>query len=288
MPPDEEDLSRLSPEQIEELQRKNCVFCQIASGKIPSRKVFEDEKCVAVLDISPANLGHMLLLPKDHYSVMPQLPDELTGHLFNVAKHLSQAALKAFKLKGTTIFVANGMAAGQKAPHVLIHVIPRAFEDGIDLSMPVAKVDQKPLREPLAKMLQGKRILPSFEKMPAANAAAEMLTEAKIAKADAEIPLPDGKIAKLGIKREKGYLYYIDKEGDVAMAQMSRGGKKGIRKKKKIKVVYVARKKTAVKKEKATLAKKHLVKEQGKKPEPAKIQKKAEKANLDDISRLFR
>jgi histidine triad (HIT) family protein len=267
MPSDEEELSSLSPEQIEELQRKNCVFCQIASGKIPSKKVYEDEKCIAVLDISPANLGHMLLLPKEHYSVMPQLPDLLTGHLFRIAKKLSQAALKAFKLRGTTIFVANGMAAGQKAPHVLIHIIPRAFDDGINLALPTVKVDQKPLREPLARMLQMRR-----EAVPAAPV--------KKPELPAEIELPEGKVAKLGIKRQRGYLYFIDKEGDVAKAKMSRGGKKGMVKKKKVKIVYVTKKKN--KSPKPSKKKTTTVKPR----KPAKPVRT--RTNLDDISRLFR
>lgn len=272
--PSEEDLSNLSPEQIEELQRKNCVFCQIAQGKIPARKVYEDEKCIAVLDISPANLGHMLLLPKEHYSVMPQLPDNLTGHLFKVAKKLSQAALKAFKLRGTTIFVANGMAAGQKAPHVLIHIIPRAFDDGIDLALPIAKVEQKPLRDLLAKMLQG-------------NKPAAIERQLPVEKPVAEVQLPDGKVAKLGIKRQKGYLYFVDKEGDVAMSKMARGGKRGL-KKKKAKIVYVPKTKV-VYVGKKTATKKTAVRKKPKASKPAISKKPVQKkADLDDISRLFK
>jgi histidine triad (HIT) family protein len=275
----EEDLSNLTPEQIEELQRKNCVFCQIAQGKIPARKVYEDPKCIAVLDISPANLGHMLLMPKEHYSVMPQLPDELTGHLFRISKKLSQAAMKAFKLKGTTIFVANGMAAGQKAPHVLIHIIPRAFDDGLDLVMPTAKVDQKPLKEVLAKALQGTR-----PRIPAR----QPLPEISMLEKPAE-KLPPGKIAKLGIKRQKGFLYYVDREGDVAMAKMARGGKKGMKKKKQVKVVYVARK--AAKKTKAAKKKNKapkVVYVMKKKPVAQEDRKDAKKVDLDDIARLFK
>jgi histidine triad (HIT) family protein len=279
--PAEEDLSNLTPEQIEDYQRKNCVFCQIAQGKIPSKKIFEDEKCLAVLDISPANLGHMLLMPKEHYSVMPQLPDELAGHLFLIAKKLSQAAMKAFKLKGTTIFVANGMAAGQKAPHVLIHIIPRAFDDGIDLMLPQTKADQKPLKDLLAKLLQqGPRSMPVSKPIP----------EARVAEKKPE-PLPAGKIARLGIKRMKGYLYFIDKEGDVAMAKMARGGKKGMQKKKKVKIVYVPKRKVVYVTKSAKPKKKKQAKQVYvlKKQPAAKADRKvAKKVDLDDIARLFK
>jgi histidine triad (HIT) family protein len=214
MPLTEEDLKNLSPEEIAELQKRNCIFCQIATGKIPGRKVYEDEKCIAVLDISPANLGHMLLFPKEHYSVMPQLPDELTGHLFSVAKKLSQSALKAFKVRGTTIFVANGIAAGQKAPHVLIHIIPRAFEDGIDLSLPqnAKEEDQKPFKEPIRAYLQK---FGSIRPTPKKEMPKKGVPEKEAPK--------EGKIAKVGVKKEKGYLYFVDKQGDVARAKMAKG-----------------------------------------------------------------
>ena len=132
----EEELSQMSPEEVAEFQMQNCVFCQIASGKVPSRTVYSDEESVAVLDINPAARGHMLLLPKEHFPVMPRVPEHLVAHLFMVAKALSQAALKALQCKGTTIFVANGVAAGQKAPHFMIHIIPRSDGDGVAMGIP--------------------------------------------------------------------------------------------------------------------------------------------------------
>src|SRR3989338_7972024 len=104
----EQDISKLSPSEVEELQKENCVFCHIASGKVPARKVYEDDRCIAVLDINPAGMGHTLLMPKEHFTVMLQVPESMIGHLFVVAKLLSQAGLKSFQGKGTTIFAANG------------------------------------------------------------------------------------------------------------------------------------------------------------------------------------
>jgi len=139
----EEELSQMNPEELAEFQKQNCVFCQIASGKVPSKVIYSDEQSIAVLDINPAAKGHMLLLPKEHYSVMPQLPVPLAEHLFMVTKGLSQAALKALQCKGTTIFVANGVAAGQKAPHFMIHIIPRSDGDGITITIPSKEFSKK-------------------------------------------------------------------------------------------------------------------------------------------------
>jgi histidine triad (HIT) family protein len=187
----EEDLKNLSPEELMELQRKNCIFCQIAAGKVPAKTVFEDDKCIAVLDINPANLGHMLLLPKEHYTITSQIPEELTAHLFIVAKKLSQSALKAFRVRGTSIFVANGVAAGQKAPHVLIHIIPRAFNDNISLSIP-----KKPLTKEQEEVKDiMKRLL---EKFVGREVEAEIVKEEK----KADVGAGEGKTTKTAIKRK--------------------------------------------------------------------------------------
>ena len=70
----EEKIKNMSPEELQELQRQQCIFCQIISSKIPSKKIYEDSTCLAVLDINPAAKGHLLLLPKEHYAIMPQVP----------------------------------------------------------------------------------------------------------------------------------------------------------------------------------------------------------------------
>ncbi|RJQ17007.1 HIT domain-containing protein [Candidatus Woesearchaeota archaeon] len=144
MQPTEEELKKMSPEQLLELQKQNCIFCKIIAGEIPSKKLYQDEHCVAVLDINPASEGHVLLLPKDHYQILPQMPEEVIARMFVVAKELSHAILKAFNAKGTNIFVANGAIAGQRAPHFMIHVFQRKQDDGI-LTIPAKPISEKDL-----------------------------------------------------------------------------------------------------------------------------------------------
>jgi histidine triad (HIT) family protein len=151
----EEKLKNMSPEELKEFQKQQCIFCQIIAGKVPSKKVYEDDKCIAVMDINPATIGHVLLLPKEHYSIMPQIPEGEVGHLFMVAKHISHAMLKKLKVEGTNIFAANGPAAGQKAQHFMIHIIPRRDGDGI-LGVSKHLVDEN-VREKLAEVV-GKRV----------------------------------------------------------------------------------------------------------------------------------
>jgi len=129
----EDELANMSPEQLQELQKQNCIFCHIISGKVASKKIYEDDKVLAILDINPANPGHILLLTKEHYQIMPQIPDDEISYIFMVAKAISHACLKALKAQGTNIFIANGMIAGQKAPHFMLHIIPRANVDEIKI-----------------------------------------------------------------------------------------------------------------------------------------------------------
>lgn len=131
-----EKLSKMSPEELREFQKKNCIFCHIMANKVQSKKIFEDEIVCAILDINPANPGHILLLPKEHYAIMPQMPDDVVTHLAKTAKHLSKIVLRSLKAEGTTILVANGVAAGQKAQHFMLHIIPRMQNDGLTLDLP--------------------------------------------------------------------------------------------------------------------------------------------------------
>lgn len=138
----EEKIKKMSPEELKEFQKRNCVFCQIILGQIPAKKVYEDDHCLAVLEINPAAIGHILLMPKEHYAIMPQVPEEEIGHLFMAAKHLSHALLRGLKCGGVNLFVANGAVAGQKFQHFVIHLIPRKEGDGIKLELPQREIPE--------------------------------------------------------------------------------------------------------------------------------------------------
>jgi len=135
-----------------EEDQQQCIFCNIASGKIPAKMVYEDDKVAAVLDINPATPGHLLIVPKEHVAIMPQMSDELSAHVGMISKQLSHALIRALKVEGTTIFVANGVAAGQRAPHFLLHVIPRSKDDNIGLELPVVKIADQAGKEIFDKL----------------------------------------------------------------------------------------------------------------------------------------
>jgi histidine triad (HIT) family protein len=154
----QEKLKNMSPEELKAFQMQNCIFCQIIEGKVNSKKVYEDEKCLAILDINPATKGHVLLMPKEHYAIMPVMPEDVIKHLFMISKQISNALLKSLQVQGTNIFVANGAAAGQKAQHFMLHVIPRMENDGINLNLVPGKVDEttlEQLRKSLSQKING-------------------------------------------------------------------------------------------------------------------------------------
>lgn len=135
------DTSNMTPEQIQELQKQQCIFCHIVAGKVASKKIYEDEHVLAILDIHPANPGHLLLIPKKHYAIMPQMPADIVGHMGKVSKALSKMLLRSLQCQGTNILTANGVAAGQKAPHVIVHIIPRNPDDHVPFSLPEKPLD---------------------------------------------------------------------------------------------------------------------------------------------------
>ena len=108
-----------------------CIFCQIVEGILPSSKVYEDEICLAFMDIQPVNPGHILVISKAHFIDLADLPADTGAHLFQVAQRIVLSLPKTdIKMEGVNLFLAHGEAAGQEIFHVHLHVIPRYKGDG--------------------------------------------------------------------------------------------------------------------------------------------------------------
>ena len=113
----------------------DCIFCQIAKKKAPSTIVYEDELCLAFMDIFPIRAGHTLVIPKQHAAYLHQLPEILRSHLFKVANALLDAQRAAGMTQdGANFLVNDGKAANQHVPHVHIHILPRTEGDLIPIS----------------------------------------------------------------------------------------------------------------------------------------------------------
>ncbi|MGE0793012.1 MAG: HIT domain-containing protein [Candidatus Woesearchaeota archaeon] len=131
----EEELEKMSPEEINNLQKQNCIFCKIIAGQIPGKKVYEDDKILAILDIRPATKGHVIVMPKEHYPILPLVPPDTFKHMFKMSKIIANSAKKSMLSQGASIFIANGMVAGQQSPHFLFHIIPREKGDKINFEV---------------------------------------------------------------------------------------------------------------------------------------------------------
>lgn len=110
-----------------------CIFCKISLGEIPSYKVYEDDFFLAFLDISQATYGHTLIIPKEHYANLLEMPDELLEKLMIVGKKVACAVKSATKCEGFNILNNNGEAAGQSVQHFHIHIIPRYPNDSFKI-----------------------------------------------------------------------------------------------------------------------------------------------------------
>ena len=111
----------------------DCNICKIVDNEVESKKVYEDDSLLAILHPKPAALGHIVLMPKEHFPIFENIPNGLVIHMFNIASKLSASIFASMGVQGTNIFMQNGVPAGQTVPHAVVHIIPRAENDGVSL-----------------------------------------------------------------------------------------------------------------------------------------------------------
>ena len=134
---------------------EECVFCQIVEKKIPSQILFENDTNLAFLDIFPVSKGHTIVIPKNHYNNLEDIPiNELTG-LYEIVKKLSGIIHKKLKIEGYNILQNNFKAAGQVINHFHIHIIPRSKEDGkFQLLIPREQSKEEELKQILKAIIE--------------------------------------------------------------------------------------------------------------------------------------
>ena len=120
----------LAPRIIKKMS--NCVFCKVIQGEIPCDKVYEDDEVLAFLDINPINKGHCLVIPKEHYDNLLEMPEELAQQIIRVVKKVAPSVMEATQADGFNLGVNSGSAAGQIVFHAHFHVIPRHSDDGLE------------------------------------------------------------------------------------------------------------------------------------------------------------
>lgn len=136
------------------MKQDQCIFCRIVAGEIPSHTLYEDEKYKVILDVGPATKGHALILPKNHYANLYELPEEDAAEVFKLAKKMMIHMTDKLGCDGFNIVQNNGETAGQTVYHFHMHLIPRYKNDGEILKYIAGEPDQAEL-EQIKKIITG-------------------------------------------------------------------------------------------------------------------------------------
>ena len=112
---------------------ENCIFCKIAKNEIESKVIYEDDTCMALLDINPVSEGHSIIIPKNHYESVSDVDEKILKKLILVAKEVGEKSKTLLGATGYNILNATGKDAQQSVFHLHFHVVPRYKNDNLDL-----------------------------------------------------------------------------------------------------------------------------------------------------------
>lgn len=129
------------------MNKDDCIFCKIANGEIPSQTLYEDDSFRVILDLGPATKGHALVIPKEHYANLYELPEEQAGEAMKVAKKMAARMTERLGCEGFNLIQNNGDLAGQTVFHFHMHMIPRYRADGQTIGWKPQEVTQEELEE---------------------------------------------------------------------------------------------------------------------------------------------
>lgn len=110
--------------------KDDCIFCKLANGVYPTNSIYEDEDFNVILDAGPATKGHALIIPKEHYANLFELPDETASKVMVLAKKMATHMKEKLNCDGFNLVQNNGPCAGQTVFHFHYHLIPRYEDDG--------------------------------------------------------------------------------------------------------------------------------------------------------------
>ena len=134
------------------MKDKDCLFCKIASGELPSATLYEDEDFRVILDLGPASKGHALILPKEHYRNLYDIDENLAAKAIVLAKKMVKKMTDVLGCDGYNIVQNNEEPAGQTVFHFHIHLIPRYKGDNVWLGWNMGKLTDEVRDEILDKM----------------------------------------------------------------------------------------------------------------------------------------
>ena len=130
----------------------DCVFCSIISGEIPAITVYEEDQTLGFMDINPGNTGHLLVIPKQHYRNIFDIPPATAGRIMEVGTKLANAIKTALNPDGLNLFQSNEAAAFQSVFHFHLHLIPRWEDDSLVLPWKPKPGDMDQIRNVAAQI----------------------------------------------------------------------------------------------------------------------------------------
>ena len=130
--------------------KDDCIFCKLANGVFETNTLYEDDQFRVIFDASPATKGHVLVIPKEHYANVFEIPEDLIADAYKVAKKVATVLKEVTGCDGINILQNNGEVAGQTVFHLHIHIIPR-YEKGEMVQWNPGELDQTAVDEIIAK-----------------------------------------------------------------------------------------------------------------------------------------
>ena len=124
-----------------------CIFCKIVKGEIPATKLYEDKHVISFLDIMPAAKGHALVIPKNHYKTLLDMPHEEIKEVMDAVQKIAAATMVSLPgVQGFNVLQSNNEVAGQVIPHVHFHIIPRHDKDKLNFAWEQGKTEMAELK----------------------------------------------------------------------------------------------------------------------------------------------
>ncbi len=132
--------------------KDDCIFCKLANGVIPTNSIYEDDQFRVILDAAPATKGHALILPKEHYSDLYELDENVAQAAMKLAKKMVAHMTDKLGCDGFNLVQNNGECAGQTVFHFHMHLIPRYKNDGAHILWEPTSPDDDAQKELCAKL----------------------------------------------------------------------------------------------------------------------------------------
>ena len=128
-----EDCIQRKSKISEHANKDVCIFCKIIKGEIESKKVYEDDNFFGILDANPKAEGHTLIMPKQHFKTILDMPNSLGNEMLEAVKKVALDLIQQGKAEGFNLVVNTNKAGGQLVDHVHVHIIPRKEGDGLKM-----------------------------------------------------------------------------------------------------------------------------------------------------------